>query len=233
MPFLRVRQRVPDNPTSGGPGCPDGGDSGVTCPDSYTLFAAGKAEEAWLADVLDPVTGLPRQLKARTWVVGISQDVGPCELNYTAYRGRTDASDPSGLAGIDSASGLDPYLPEGSPGTYDGPIEANCGSFHARPRAHPGRRRQLRVLRRVGDAALRRHQQGAELLRRRRLHHLGALDLQHRDRHDRDEHRLHHDCRVPKVARPRVRLQPERTRSSARATRSARRTPPSQGPATC
>ncbi len=117
---------VPGNPTSGGPGCPDGGDSGVTCPDSYTLFVAGKAEDAWLSDVLDPVTGLPRQLKARTWVVGISQNVGPCELNYTAYRGRTDASDPSGYAGIDSASGPDVYLP---PGTYDGPTAANCGSF--------------------------------------------------------------------------------------------------------
>jgi hypothetical protein len=117
------------NPIYGGLGCPDGGDSGVICPDQYTLFAAGKAEEAWLADVLDPVTGLPRQLKARTWVIGISQDVGPCELNYTAYRGRTDASDPSGLAGIDSASGPDPYLPEGNPGTYDGPIQANCSNF--------------------------------------------------------------------------------------------------------
>ena len=111
---------VPTNQYSGGAGCPDGGDSGVTCPDLYTKFAAGQAENAWLASVLDPVTGQPRQLKARTFTIGISPEVGPCELNYIAYRGRTDASDPSGLVGIDSASGPDPYLPEGSPGTYDG-----------------------------------------------------------------------------------------------------------------
>ncbi len=122
---------------NGGPGCPDGGKSGVTCPDQYTLFAAGKAEDAWNASVNDPAapTGL-RQLKARTFVIGISPEVGPCELNYTAYRGRTDASDPSGLVGIDSASGPDAYLPEGSPGTYDGPTKANCPSDPTAPFSH-------------------------------------------------------------------------------------------------
>ncbi|HVN77132.1 MAG TPA: hypothetical protein VMT19_12500 [Thermoanaerobaculaceae bacterium] len=108
---------------NGGPGCPDGGDSGYTCPDQYTQFAAGKAEDSWNSQVLDPATGLPKNLNVRTWVIGISQNVGPCELNYTAYRGRTDASSPNGDAGFDTAA--DPYLPEGSPGNYDGPTSAS------------------------------------------------------------------------------------------------------------
>ena len=106
--------------TNGGPGCPDGGDSGITCPDQYTLFAAGKAEDAWLSQVIDPATGLLKSLNMRTWVIGISQDVAPCELNYTAYRGRTDASSPNGDAGFNTAADI--YLPEGTPGNYDGPI---------------------------------------------------------------------------------------------------------------
>jgi hypothetical protein len=108
----------------GGQGCPDGGPSGYTCPDNYTDFVAGKAEEAFLAQVLD-ANGQLRPLQARTWVIGISQEVGPCELNYTAYRGRTDASSPNADAGFDTAA--DPYLPEGTPGDYDNPnAGGNC-----------------------------------------------------------------------------------------------------------
>jgi hypothetical protein len=116
----------PDNTCasySGGPGCPDGGSSGYVCPNNYQDFAAGKAEEAWLASVLD-ANGLVHDLKTRTWVIGISKEVGPCELNYTAYRGRTDASSPSGDAGYDTAA--DPRLPEGNPGTYTGLTSAGC-----------------------------------------------------------------------------------------------------------
>jgi hypothetical protein len=102
---------------SGGEGCPDGGPSGFTCPDNYEAFAAGSAEDAWLAQVLD-ANGQPYPLKARTWVIGISKEVGPCELNYTAYRGRTDASAARGDAGYKTEA--DPNLPGGTPGTYDG-----------------------------------------------------------------------------------------------------------------
>jgi hypothetical protein len=101
---------------NGGPGCPDGGPSGSTCPDDYTLFPAGKAEEAWNATFLDPSNNT-RNLFTRTWVIGISQEVGPCELNATAYYGRTDANAPEGDGGYQTA--LDPRLPGSAPGTFD------------------------------------------------------------------------------------------------------------------
>ena len=121
---------------SGGPGCPDGGDSGVTCPDQYTSFAAGQAENAWFSQVVDPATGLPKSLDVRTWVIGISQDVGPCELNYTAYRGRSDASSPNGDAGFNTTA--DPYLPkDGDPNNYyDGPTSASCTAGMSHTPAH-------------------------------------------------------------------------------------------------
>ncbi|MGD1147361.1 MAG: hypothetical protein ABR961_05390 [Thermoanaerobaculaceae bacterium] len=118
-----------------GPGCPDGGDSGITCPDQYTIFGAGRAEDAWNSQVIDPATGLLKSLDVRTWVIGISQDVAPCELNYTAYRGRTDASSPNGDAGFNTAA--DPYLPEGSPGSYDGPTSTTpCTANYSHTPAH-------------------------------------------------------------------------------------------------
>ncbi len=114
-------------PNNGGPGCPDGGDSRHTCPKDYQEFAAGKAEDAWFSNVL--IDGSPKPLMARTWVIGISQEVGLCELNSIAYRGRTDASDPKQLVGMGGvAPYLDPYLslgddPNGD--TYDGPVASN------------------------------------------------------------------------------------------------------------
>jgi len=106
------------------PGCPDGGPSGYTCPAPYptnktlelsqvNAFLAEKADALWWLAVGS------RRVKARTWVVGVSDAVGPCELNYTAYRGRTDASAPEGDTGFDTE--VDPYLPEGTPGNYDAP----------------------------------------------------------------------------------------------------------------
>jgi hypothetical protein len=112
-----------------GPGCPDGGPlldgpSGVTgdvirCPDSYDLFPAGRSKELWSltsAYFTDPVSSNPAQLYARTWAIGLSQNVGPCELDYTAYMGRTDASDPAGRSGLGtypaSLGSVGPRLPQ-------------------------------------------------------------------------------------------------------------------------
>jgi hypothetical protein len=112
---------------NGGQGCPDGGPSGSTCPDDWEEFVAKKAEDAFLADILD-ANGVTQSLHARTWVIGIAKEVGPCELNYTAYRGRTDANSPNGDAGFDYTT--DPYLPgydvakngtAGTNGEYDAP----------------------------------------------------------------------------------------------------------------
>jgi hypothetical protein len=123
----------PPGSFNGGQGCPDGGPSGSTCPDDWEDFVAQKAEDAFLAQVLD-ANGVLQALHARTWVVGISKEVGPCELNYTAYRGRTDASSPNGDAGFDFTT--DPYLlgydvakngTAGTNGEYDAP-PSDCSS---------------------------------------------------------------------------------------------------------
>jgi hypothetical protein len=115
---------------TGGSGCPDGGFSGYTCPDNYTAFVAGEAEELW---DLTTATNQPGQrMNVRTWTIGLSTSVGPCELNYTAYMGRTDAGDPNGQAGFDTD--LDPYLPQatGDLSRYDAPT---CPS-HRPPHGH-------------------------------------------------------------------------------------------------
>ncbi|MFZ5789045.1 MAG: hypothetical protein ACOY3Y_21615 [Acidobacteriota bacterium] len=106
----------------GGPGCPDGGpyDDGtgvVKCPDNYTLYPAGRSEEIWdtVSDVFTDVSSNPARLDIRTWVIGLSQNVGPCELNYTAYMGRTDAGDPYGRSGLTDPGNpteIDPFLPQ-------------------------------------------------------------------------------------------------------------------------
>lgn len=92
----------PPAPCSG-PGCCDGGSSGYNCPDHYTLFAAGVSEAIW---------NLTAPLNPHVWTIGVSNQVGKCELNYTAYKGRGDAA--ASDAGVNAAA--DAYLP---PGAYD------------------------------------------------------------------------------------------------------------------
>ncbi len=93
---------------------PDGGPSGYTCPDGYSYFAAGQADNLWNL----PVTGgSGGALHAHTFVIGVSNQVGPCELNTIAYWGRSDANSPNGDAGVglDSAGApTDCYLPGAS-----------------------------------------------------------------------------------------------------------------------
>jgi hypothetical protein len=112
--------------SSGGTGCPDGGKSGYTCPGPYptskTLTLTQYGANGFAAEAADALWWLVvggRRLYTRTWVIGVSDAVGPCELNYTAYRGRTDASSPNGDSGFEFTE--DPYLPEGAPGNYDSP----------------------------------------------------------------------------------------------------------------
>ncbi len=52
----------------------------------------------------------------RTYAIGVSADISACELNWTAYEGRTDATAPAGDAGFAYQS--DPFLPGGTPGTF-------------------------------------------------------------------------------------------------------------------
>jgi|GEM_PF-2030373 len=120
-------------------GCPDSGPSGFVCPNGYTNFAAGKAEEGYEAQVTT-VTGADHDLELRTFVIGLSSDVSPCELNHTAYRGRTDAAN---LANVDIGIEVkkNPFLP-GGPGhttgtDYDNPAEPGNKYCQAANSAEP------------------------------------------------------------------------------------------------
>ncbi len=77
---------------------------GTSCPTGYTSYPPGVSESIWN-------TGLSATVKPRVYAIGIGPDVNHCELNYTAYRGRTDANSPNSDAGFDTAK--DPYLPPG------------------------------------------------------------------------------------------------------------------------
>lgn len=72
------------------------GNSGSTCPANLPSYPAQKARELW------------QSLGARTFAVGVSENIGPCELNHIAFEGRTDASSPNGDAGFNIAE--DPRL---------------------------------------------------------------------------------------------------------------------------
>jgi len=82
--------------------CCDVGSSGYNCPNSYTLFPAGISETNWNTIVSGA------NVRIRTWVIGVSDAVSPCELNFTAYMGRTDSSATD--AGMDWSHNT--YLPQ-------------------------------------------------------------------------------------------------------------------------
>lgn len=70
-----------------------GGSSWSNCYDNAAAYPAGSAHKLYS---LLLSKGGPR---VNTWAIGISEDVGACELNFTAYSGRTDANSPRGDAG--------------------------------------------------------------------------------------------------------------------------------------
>ncbi|MFN3413535.1 MAG: PilC/PilY family type IV pilus protein, partial [Thermoanaerobaculum sp.] len=72
------------------------GTSGYRCPNNLISFPAGKSRELW------------QTMGVRTFAVGVSESIGPCELNHVAFEGKTDASSPNGDAGFNSAA--DPRL---------------------------------------------------------------------------------------------------------------------------
>ena len=103
----------PDNgnwidPCGTGPLECDGGSSDYDCPNAWASFAANGADELYRNTSAGGV-----QVPVRTWTIGVSEQVGPCELDFIAFMGRTDASSPNGDAGW---GGYDeeknPYLPD-------------------------------------------------------------------------------------------------------------------------
>ena len=69
---------------------------------NFVHYPAGSSESLYDAQIVGGGVGgfqdMPGNpiIKPRTFVVGISSDVGRCELNRIAYRGRTDAADAYG-----------------------------------------------------------------------------------------------------------------------------------------
>jgi hypothetical protein len=105
-------------------------------------FVAGVAESLFSDGfVYTDAQNAQHKTKVRTFVIGISPTVGKCELNYTAYRGRSDSSASKGDAGYtyqvitDSLGNIldegDPRLPQdqnGEDGTTPNTYAANIGS---------------------------------------------------------------------------------------------------------
>jgi hypothetical protein len=79
--------------------------------DSGTGYPPESANTLWSTGITK--NGVTRNV--RTYVVGVSPDVSPCELNRTAYRGRTDAF----MADVGFNTSQDWRLPSGTPGDYD------------------------------------------------------------------------------------------------------------------
>ena len=97
--------------------------------DTWKQFPPGISDDIWNLNLNDSLcrqdpSGDP--INPRTWVIGFGSEVGKCELNYTAYKGRTDAAAPD--AGYDTDA--DPRLstctacdpPEGA-------LERNCTAW--------------------------------------------------------------------------------------------------------
>ncbi|MGQ9834798.1 MAG: PilC/PilY family type IV pilus protein [Thermoanaerobaculaceae bacterium] len=87
------------------------GNPGYTCPDSLPDFPAQKSRELW------------QNQGVRTFAIGVSDQIGPCELNHVAFEGKTDASSPNGDAGFDT--GADPRLATYSVTDSDLPSSSN------------------------------------------------------------------------------------------------------------
>lgn len=99
---------------------PAGASSGFDCPSSWSRFPANEANELYTNTTSSGGVRIP----VRTWTIGVSAQVGPCELDFVAYMGRTDASSPAGDAGWGGYHATrNPYIPGATADTsrYDGP----------------------------------------------------------------------------------------------------------------
>ncbi|MGE5346058.1 MAG: PilC/PilY family type IV pilus protein [Acidithiobacillales bacterium] len=106
----------------------------------YRGFVAGVAEKLF-TDGFQLGSDTLTKSHIRTFVIGISPTVGKCELNYTAYRGRSDASAQKGDAGftyqiVPGVDPGDPRLPQDgqdgtSPNTYAASIGGGDYAFFA------------------------------------------------------------------------------------------------------
>ena len=68
---------------------------GTSCPGNWDKYPPEITDQIWSLDLTTPCVGKPPRsspINPRSWVIGFGSEVGKCELNYTAYMGRTDAN---------------------------------------------------------------------------------------------------------------------------------------------
>jgi len=114
------------------------------CPDTtpapsnvWQDYPPGITDDIWNLNLTTPCVGkAPRDapINPRTWVIGFGSEVGKCELNYTAFKGRTDANAPPTAAGFDAGFDwlLDPRLcadPDPDPDPANGIRPTACLSI--------------------------------------------------------------------------------------------------------
>lgn len=78
------------------------------CPSNWAKYAAQQADNLYKNTAVGTF-----KIPVRTWTIGVSTAVGPCELDYIAYHGRTDAKSPkkdTGWSGYDAVN--NPYIPD-------------------------------------------------------------------------------------------------------------------------
>jgi hypothetical protein len=96
------------NPCGAGPTTCDTGGGTDDCPSNWAKYAAQQADTLYKSTTASNGFKIP----VRTWTIGVSTAVGPCELDYIAYHGRTDANSPkkdTGWSGYDATN--NPYIP--------------------------------------------------------------------------------------------------------------------------
>jgi Neisseria PilC beta-propeller domain len=97
------------NPCGAGPTQCDSGGGTDDCPSDWAKYAAQQADNLYKSTTASNGFKIP----VRTWTIGVSTAVGPCELDYIAYHGRTDANSPkkdTGWSGYDAVN--NPYIPD-------------------------------------------------------------------------------------------------------------------------
>lgn len=88
----------------------DVGSSGYDCDRrsgnsrNFSSFPPGAINDLYLTTISDG--GKTYRPGIKTWAIGVSPSVCPCEINFDAYMGRTDASSPTGDAGFDTSKDL-------------------------------------------------------------------------------------------------------------------------------
>ena len=71
---------------------------------AFESYPAGRINELYNTTV--SYGGKTYWMEPKTWVIGVSDEINPCEINFCSYMGRTDASASEGDAGFKTSADL-------------------------------------------------------------------------------------------------------------------------------